>query len=251
VFEPTFVKNLTVTLDYYNIAVDKAISTIGEATILSGCYTTGNNPAYCALVQRDPASQQINELINLNQNVGSETSAGIDLAARYQLPTDFGRLGFTFDGTYLIKHNQTLADGTVVVGKNTYDLQDSAGQGGTNAAYKFNAGVLWGYKGWGAGVSTKFISSFHECGAAGDFSGSGLCYVDSTYKRKVGAYNTYDLFASYTLATSFGKTNVGVGMNNVFDTAPPRIYNSFASATDQYTYDQIGRFVYARLTHSY
>jgi hypothetical protein len=40
-------------------------------------------------------------------------------------------------------------------------------------------------------------------------------------------------------------------MQNVFDAAPAKIYNGFASSTDQYTYDQMGRFMYVRLTHNY
>ena len=40
-----------------------------------------------------------------------------------------------------------------------------------------------------------------------------------------------------------------MGINNAFDKAPPRIYNTFASATDQYTYDQIGRYIYGRINH--
>ena len=250
VLEPSFIKNLSVTLDYYNVDISHAITTVGEATILSSCYTSGQ---YCNLIQRDPLSHQINYIINLNQNVGGETSSGIDFSLRYQLPTpDFGRFGFSFDGAWLQKHNQTLADGTVIYGRNTFDLQTTAGQGATNPEWKFNAQLIWGLKGFGAGVSTKFLSGFHECGTStGDFSGSGLCYVDSTFQRAVSYYNSYDMFLSYNFSSIAGKTNIVVGINNLFDTNPPKIYNTFASATDQYTYDQIGRFFYVRLGHSY
>ncbi len=254
VYEPPFIKNLSATVDYYNIAVDKAISTIGESTILAGCYVTGNQPSYCSLIERDPASQQITRIVNLNQNVGSETSAGVDLALRYMLPTaTAGRFNFVFDGTWLQKHNQTLADGTVVKGKNTYDLQSGgAGQGGTNAEYKFNAGVLWGLGGLGGGINTKFISGFRECGdSTGFYAGSGLCYVDSTFQRRVKAYNTWDVFVSYGLKSVAGKTSLSLGVNNVFDKDPAKIYNGFASATDQYTYDQIGRYFWVRLDQAY
>ncbi|HET8540634.1 MAG TPA: TonB-dependent receptor [Anaeromyxobacter sp.] len=253
VYEPPFLKNFSATLDYYNIAVDKAIATIGESTILAGCYTTGNQPSYCSLIERDPASQQITRMTNLNQNVGEETAAGFDLALRYLLPTaSAGRFNFVFDGTVLQKHNQVLADGTVVKGKGTFDLQDSAGQGGTNASFKFNAGVLWGLRGFGAGLSTKFINGFRECAApTGAYDGSGLCYVDDTFSRRVKAYNTYDLFLSYGLKSALGRTSLSAGVNNLFDKDPAKIYNGFASATDQYTYDQIGRYFWVRLEQAY
>ncbi len=234
------VKNLSVTLDYYHVDIDHSISTIGESTILDGCYTTGNQPAYCQYVQRDPASNQINQIVNLNQNVGQEREAGLDIAVRYAIPTaKAGRYVLTFDGTWLQYHDQVLADGTVVHGKDTFDLQATTGQGGTNPTFKFNAGVLWGLKAFGAGITTKFLSSFHECGdSSGNFAGGGLCYVDSTYQRKVDAYNTWDFFVSYMLKSDYGKTGFSLGVNNIFNTPPVRIYNGFASMTDQYSYDQ-------------
>ncbi len=251
VFQPTFVRNLTATLDYWNLNIKNAITTVGESTILAGCYDSGIQ-RYCDLITRD-ADQFITSILNLNRNVGDETAAGIDLALRYGLPTPaYGRFQFVFDGTYLIKHNVTNDIGQLITGRNTYDLQFSSGQGGTNAPYKFNAGVLWGFKRFGAGVNTRYIAGFHECGDSfGDFSGSGLCYVDATFSRHVDHYNAYDVFVSYALQSFAGNTNVTFGVNNVFDANPPKIYNTFASATDQYTYDQIGRFFYLRLAHNY
>jgi len=251
VYQPNYLPDLSLTLDYYNIAIEKAISTIGESTILAGCYS-GSNPSYCQYVRRDPTSHQITNIINLNANVGKESSAGIDFAARYDLKTaSVGRFGFSFDVAWLQKHDQTLADGSVIKGRDTFDLQTQAGAGGTNPTWKANAAVTWGLGNVGAGVDTKFLSSFKECGDPnGDFSGSGLCYVDSTYQRRVSAYNVWDMFVSYKLTTSAGRTSISAGMNNVFNTAPPKIYNGFASSTDQYTYDQIGRYFFLRLNHS-
>jgi len=250
VYEPSFLKNFSATLDYYNIKVNDAIATIGESTILANCYTTGT---YCDLIERDEASQQITRIVNLNQNVGDESVAGIDLALRYAVPTAVaGRFSFAFDGTWLQKHDQTLADGTVVKGKDTWDLQDSAGEGGTNPSFKFNAGLLWGLKGLGAGINTKFISGYKECGdSTGFYAGGGLCYVDDTFQRRVKAYNTYDVFLSYGFASVAGKTALSAGVNNLFDKNPAHVYNGFASGTDQYTYDQIGRYFWVRLNQSY
>ena len=251
VYQPRFLPAFSLTVDYYNIAIEKAISTIGESTILAGCYG-GSNPAYCALVERDPTSHQITNIKNLNANVGKESSAGVDVAARYDLKTArFGRFGFDTEVAWLQKHDQVLADGSVIKGRGTFDLQNSSGQGGTNPEWKGNLGVTWGLGNVGAGLSTRFIGSFKECGDSnGDFSGSGLCYVDSTFQRKVKAYNTYDVFVSYRLSTFAGKTSISAGINNALDTNPPKIYNGFASSTDQYSYDQIGRYYFLRLNHS-
>jgi iron complex outermembrane recepter protein len=262
VFEPTFIRNLSVTLDYYNIQVDNAIDVLGESVILSSCYPSagGVTPQYCDLITRDPISGRITSISNLNRNVGGTDAAGIDLALRYALPTEVGRFGFVFDGTWLQKLDKTLADGTVIDGKGTFDLNDG-GTFGVYPEFKFNAGVNWAWQGFGAGVQTRFLSGFKECGEpyeyddagtmSADFSGTGLCYQDSTFSRRVKAYSTYDVFLSYALKSGFGRTSVAVGINNVFDEEPSAIYNGFTAASDPTAYDFVGRFMYIRLGHNF
>ncbi len=252
VLEPRYVKGLTVTLDYYKVAIENSISFIGTPTILAGCYpSSGAAPKFCNLIHRDPISNQITNIDDTNQNVGKEDVSGIDIAVRYILPTrDYGRFGFVFDGTWLKEHNLTQADGTVITGRGNFDL-NQLGTFGVNPAWKFNAGVSWGLKNFGAGVITRFIGSFKECGDPnGDFSGSGLCYQDNTFQRKVDAWSSWDAFVSYNLASVAGRTNVGVGVNNVFDAKPAVIYNGFTAASDPSAYDFMGRFFYVRLTHT-
>ena len=188
--------------------------------------------------RRRPATHQIASVSNLNANIGKEATSGIDLALRYGLPTrSYGRFHFVFDGTWLKNHDVLLADGRVISGRGNFDLNGTAGNfagfGGVNPAWKFNAGVLWGLKNFGAGVRTKVIGSFKECGdSAGDFSGLGQCYVDNTFQRKVDAYSQWDVFMSYAFASAAGRTTVGIGVNNLFDANPAVIYNGFTAATD-------------------
>jgi iron complex outermembrane recepter protein len=254
VIEPRPIPNFTVTVDYYNIRLFNTITTIGSSTILSSCYPPngGAPPSYCNLIQRDPSTGALVNILDTNANVGQDSTDGIDLSMRYAVPTPgFGRFGFIFDGTWLHKYDRRLADGTLIHGKGNYDLNNQ-GQGGVYPALKFNAGITWGLGGFGAGVTSHFIGSFTECGdAAGDFSGGGLCYKSSTYQRRVGAYNTYDLFVSYNLTSSLGKTNIAVGVLNVADRKPQAIYNGFTAASDPTAYDFVGRYPYARASQSF
>src|SRR5205085_9361430 len=159
--------------------------------------------------------------------------------------------GFRFDGTILHKYNRTLADGTVIKGKGNFDL-NGAGTGGVYPAVKFLTGLTWANRGFQAGVNTRYVSSFTECGtSSGNYAGTGLCYVSSVYSRRVEAYNQWDLFASYVLPTSFGKTTFTAGINNAFDRNPSAIYNGFTAASDPTAYDFMGRFVYARVGHTF
>jgi iron complex outermembrane recepter protein len=257
VLEPRWVKNLTLTVDYYQIHISRTISAIGEATILNGCYPSTGTPdqAFCDRIARDPLSQQITNIDNLNANIGKEATSGIDLALRYALPIrGVGRFAFAFDGTWLRKHDILLADGRTISGRGNFDLNGTDGNfggfGGVNPAWKFNAGLQWALQGFGAGLQTRFVGSFKECGdSAGDFSGLGQCYVDGTYQRKVDAYSQWDAFLSYTVPGAAGRTSFAIGVNNLFDARPPAIYNGFTAATDPTAYDFAGRFVYARISH--
>ena len=56
---------------------------------------------------------------------------------------------------------------------------------------------------------------------------------------------------TYAFSSSYGKSSVAVGVQNLSNAPPAKIYNGFASATDQYNYDQMGRFFYLRLAQSY
>jgi iron complex outermembrane recepter protein len=256
VVEPQVAKGLSLTADYYHIQIDQSITTIGAATILNLCYPAGGGtPQYCEKITRDPVTQRILTILDTQQNVGQDKTDGIDLSVRYVLPTEFGRFGFVWNGTWLHKYNRRLASGQIIRGRGTFDLA-AQGVGGTYPAWKFISGVTYGIGGLGAGVTMHYIGAFHECGDDnGDFSGTGQCYaatVNPIFSRKVSDWASFDLVVSYSFFTQFGKTTVALGANNVFDKTPAVIYNGFLAASDAYGgYDFLGRFGYARLTQSF
>ena len=163
-----------------------------------------------------------------------------------------GLFGLIFDGTWLHKFDRTLADGTLVHGKGTFDLAiNTGGIGGVYPSYKFNAGATWGKGPLGAGISTRFIGSYKECAdITGASSSAGACYQFPSPSHHVSAYNEWDAFVSYVLSSRAGKTSLAVGAHNLFDTAPPVVYNSFTPTSDPTAYDFLGAFYYVRLTHT-
>jgi outer membrane receptor protein involved in Fe transport len=264
VFEPRWLRGFSATVDYYNITIDKSIGTIGAPVILSQCYPTvaSQTPKYCDLVIRDPNTLRIQNIIDTATNVGGDATDGIDLALNYLLPTEYGRWNFLFDGNWLHKFDRTLADGSVIHAKNTFDLGSGNAFGGVYPAFKFIAGVRWAYEGFNAGVNTRFVGAFHECGSTtGNFNGTATCYalqqpgstvgVDSTTSRTVSAYNQWDLFAGYTFPWMAGRSTIGAGVNNIFNASPPLIYNGGFTPSDPSSYDYMGRFFYGRISHAF
>lgn len=251
VVQPQPVKNLSITVDYFNIAIDQAIGTIGAPNILQGCYVNGNDD-YCKLIVRNNfgAIQYINDL---NQNIGQRSTAGIDFAVRYALPTPVGRFGASFDGNWLAFYDSTLKLATgdqTIHGKGNYDL-------GALPAFKANVGVDWGLDRLIAGAIARYVGNFRECSNPSDptTAAGGLCALDNThinpYERQVGHYVQVDVHAGYTLGSKLGQTAFFAGISNLFDQAPPYIYSANLANSDPSTYDYLGRYVYGRVQHTF
>ena len=256
VYEPRFVKELMLAVDYWWYNVKNSISDtgIGEGVIMASCYPTDPTvtpPKYCELVHRDPKTGLVSYIDNLDANVGSDETAGIDILLRYSLPTSVGRFSLVFNGTWLQYFNRKLATGQVIYAKGTYDL-------GVYPAFKFNANITYALAGWGAGLNIQFVGSFKECSnglAGGNISGAdGLCYVNSpdnpVMARNVPPYAKFDIFGGYSFSSSYGKTSITVGINNLFNTSPAVIYDGFLAASDAATYDYMGRYFWLRLAQS-
>jgi iron complex outermembrane recepter protein len=259
VLEPSMVRNLSVTVDYYNISIDSLITAYGLDFILNKCYpgpTGASDPAFCSLITRN-ANHRIVQVIDTNVNIGGQDTSGVDVALRYALPTDYGRFGFLFDSNILIKNDQTVPSTTgglrTIHFKSTYDQIGTGAFGGVNPIFKANAGVTYGLGGFSGAVSGRYIGPYWECAGANGRS-VGFCYQqnpENSLHRLVSQYVVFDLFASYALQSDFGRTTLSAGINNVLNTNPPRVYDNSFTFSDPSAYDYIGRFVYGRLTQRF
>jgi outer membrane receptor protein involved in Fe transport len=248
VLEPRMLEGFTLTLDYYDVHVKNTVSLLNIGTILNGCYPGDTGPVnaqMCGLITRNSLNF-IDTVIDTNQNIGQLLTAGLDISARYALNTgSIGRFNFGFDGTVLLKDDWVRPDGTTVHAKGTYDFQYA------DPNFKGRASVLWNMKSLSAGLSARYIGGFKECGDVDGFSDTAnLCRDTPQFSHNVASMTTFDATVGYTLASSQGKTNIALGVNNLADTAPPANYNAFQNQADT-VYDYMGRFFYARVSHSF
>jgi iron complex outermembrane recepter protein len=235
VFEPPQVKGLSLTVDYWNIDITKAIQSLGVTIILSNCYN-GGIEEYCQRIHRDPTlAGAIDFIDDPVSNVGGTDTSGIDAAVAYDTKIPgAGRVSGKIEGQYLLKYN---LDNTsqIIHGLGNYDL-------GVYPRYKANVSGLWQHpSGAGGGLAVRYVGNYKECDL-GDCNGGEP-------SRDVGAWWKLDMFGSYAVKSGAGKTTLAVGVNNVLDRAPALIYTGFAADSDAATYDYMGRFFYARLSH--
>ncbi len=88
VFRPSFIEGLQMSVDYYKVDVADAIGQLGFQRIVDDCFRN-IDPALCAYVERDSASQVIGRVKNPYLNVAQTTVKGVDYEAQYTLHPEF------------------------------------------------------------------------------------------------------------------------------------------------------------------
>lgn len=264
VLTPTFVHNLTVTVDYFDIVVNQAIINLPATTLLRNCAVLDSS-FDCALIQRNASAGYAifggngagyvdTELVN-----GSKLSTnGVDVQADYRLRFDdiglhnAGSLDFNLNGTYTATLTTILPDNT------GYDCVGLYGLvcGIPTPKWRHSLRATWDSP-WGLQLSAnwRFIGP-----SSLDFNTSNPDLQDGAYKdyfptdAHIGAYSYLDLSFRYRVNDRVAFRG---GVNNVLDTTPPLLdSNSFGISSPPFgngntfpqLYDPLGRYFFIGLT---
>ena len=115
VFQPRFLRNFDLTVDYWDIKVDNVITSLAYTTLMNNCVDASGGPdqAYCQYVIRNPAGARdtdgtliegsVKEVRTQFANLAGQRVRGIDLAARYRARVGSGLLRLTFAGARLLE----------------------------------------------------------------------------------------------------------------------------------------------------
>lgn len=243
-------RDLSITLDYFDIKIKDTIGNIDPTTTLSKCLDTGN-PVYCGLISRDRLgtlwllSQA--SIVGTNLNLGSTRTQGYDLAVSYnQKLGAMGSLGLSYAAT-LLKTLETEE----IKGDGTYDCVGLYGAnkcGAPNPEYRHKLRTTWSTP-WNveAALTWRHFSKVTLQSASGQaLLPGGVAEVE----RELAAQNYIDLAGSWTVAKGL---TLSMGINNLFDKDPP-ITSQLSTGTGNgntypSTYDALGRKVF--LTASY
>ena len=229
VYTPAFAAGLSWSVDWYDIAIDDAISTFGSQNLLNLCANTGLR---CNFVQRDASG----EIINLTDgpiNLNRIEAKGLDTTLRYQMPeSNFGRIGLLFSGSYLDRFDRfdTLPTGVVRLASRA-GKSDIARE--SFPRWKAMTGVDWTREAWSGNWTMRYIGETDEVPAPGF--------------GKIPAQLLHDVWGAYT--NQSGIATYTVGVENLLDKDPPLSYvNGGDLNFDMSTYDPRGRFVYLKAT---
>jgi outer membrane receptor protein involved in Fe transport len=239
VWTPEFVSgDLSVTVDYWDIQFEDAISSLGADFILEQCYVNGLADA-CALVTRD-ADYEVSLVKDLPLNVAEEAVNGVDTEIRYTFGLDQfglkdkGEMRLSFLWAHLLERSSIPFDGAE---KTEYRGRYA---GSAFAEDKFNYSVAWNWNNLTVSYLGEYISKLDA---------DTFCNCDSNpYIQKIDDMLYHDIVASYTFASD---TSITAGVTNLTNEEAPFIETGFNATTDPSTYRMFGRGYYLRLNQKF
>ena len=255
VYSPEYLEGFDVGLDWYNIQIDNAITTLGAQTIADACIL-GGAAAQCSLITRLAGTGAISGLLDVNTNGASEEVTGYDLTANYRFDTDnYGRFRINFDSTYLVEYITVTESG--IPGDPL--VFSNAGNYYFRTLYtpriKANLTLNWDLADWGASWTTRHKSRMQEdCTNAVDpdtqcsdpdgspfnvdgLAGTGLEVVPT---NSIGGTTYHDVQVRWAAPW---KGKISGGIRNLMDKDPP-VSISVSNNSFDPSFDVPGRFYY-------
>lgn len=101
VMQPRFLEGFAASVDYYNIEIKDAISTVNAATVVDQCFL--GNTAFCSQITRNSANV-ITSVAVLPVNVATQLSRGVDFEASYRLGAFGGEITIRGLATRFLKN---------------------------------------------------------------------------------------------------------------------------------------------------
>ena len=211
VFQPRFMKNLSASFDYYDIDMRNVVSAMAPQTIINKCMDAPSlDNEYCGMIVRDPTTNNLVSVVQQNINLAQRVNRGVDMEVDYNfnlsdlgLGSDSGRISINSVYTHLLENTYTAdPDNPTVITDTLGVFGFPEWKGVTRISY--DRGPLW--------VSWN-LRAFSPMRQTTTITPEEY----DPYQTKAVLYS--DFYATYRL-----KPNVilNVGVNNVFNKAPPR-----------------------------
>ncbi len=229
VVQPRWVPGLALTVDYYNIAIEDAISEIDDQDVVDNCYDSATYPnEFCSLFTRnsDPNSAQylgFNSFTLQTINFVGIQTEGIDASVSYAFSSGEHRFGFSAVGSWVDRLDFFYdPDDLTAIDPELGEIGRPEWSGRGTISYGFGPfNVAW---------SLQYLSEM----------GYGDVEIE-TYEAQYGEagiaeeYIIQDLSASYTLYQD--QLEIYGGINNFTDEMP-------LSTERAYPVNPVGRYFY-------
>lgn len=243
VVRPSFIPRLNITVDYFNVKVRDAITTINTNQTLNDCFSNLDiNSQTCQAIFRGP-SGQIDYVRVSNSNIGLLKVRGVDGQVDYRLPLpgifEFGgeRANLTLQaiGSWLLERSiKTLSNVAPQDCAGYYGAGCSSGSGGfTIPDFKLNLSSTYNSGAVTVRGQARMIGNLNV-----------FPTITNTIVKEIDPVWYFDLTTSIQAGehlTLFG------GVENMLDKQPPIFGTTFVgdANTDVSLYDTLGRRFFA------
>ena len=250
VWEPEFVDNFALTLDYYKINLSKAIERPSATDVLNQCYTTAFNPslalnASCLQVLREPSNGSFNGatapgLVRPLSNLGKIDTSGWDLGITYSvafedmgMSSGLGRLAISFSGNKLNSYFQQPTPSSVRRDCNGFY---SVACEEPVHKYKWNQRTTW--------YVSDFDFSYNWRHVSGVIEEPGDTVFFAPFST-IKAYDYVDISGGWDITET---ARISLAVNNLFDKQPPNVGQTIGTTgtnsgnTFPQNFDTIGRY---------
>ena len=242
VYAPHWVHGLSFSADVWRINLnDTIVDGLDPTTIQNECYYSDK---LCELIHRS-GNGQISYISLPTVNLGKTWAKGIDSSIVYAMDTDYGKFTAQLNATYMARYDVDTAPGDADVPV-THCAGSYCPVYGEFPRWRGLVSLSWDKGPWNVNWTSRYIGRTR----VGDSDLSQNYSADESLpgvERKIGAYVYNNLSASYDFSKLH--TRVSLGVDNIANKEPPMFYQwGSNSNTDAYTYDQIGRYYWARAT---
>ncbi len=256
VYSPSFVEGLDLSLDWWKIFLDDAVSSRSAQSILNGCIRTGD-PTDCSFIERAAAPPGRVDTVRIGSfNLATLEVEGYDFTANYRFSTDMGDFGISSQNSYTSKSRQAI--GELSEARNLVGRAEGA-FGSPTWRLRSNTNLSWTRGDLSLNWGMRYMSSLNEdCSGLEGFLDAGLSTIqlcsdpdreteNESSRNRLGAVTYHDLSAA--LKTPWNAT-VRMGARNAFDKDPPVSVTAFANSFLQ-GYDIPGRYLWMSYTQQF
>ncbi len=234
VWTPSFIENFSLTLDYYDIEIDDAITLIASQTVINNCVDSesGIDNTFCDQVTRDE-DNQLTAVESGYLNAASLKTSGYEMEINYQ--TELGQFDLpgSLSTSLFINHLDEFVE---------YPFQDKPSQdevetgevGDPEWQFRFSANYRLD------NLNVSWTTRFLDRSALYDVTPRRESY-ENIGPAYVGSITTHDIAVGYHVTDELRVTG---GLRNIFDKVPPGYVGNAL-------YDLTGRRAYVNFTYSF
>lgn len=249
---PESIGQLSLSLDYFDIKVSNGVADLSGGTILNRCYSDSNfdpNAGFCRFVTRD--ANNALTVVSSYVNIGQEIVKGFEFNARYARDLFGGRFTLNAQVTKKTEQSSRLFPEEYLTDLNG-TLLSPDWVGNFDATYRYdNVTFRYGID-WVDGDRDKTYKYFAFDETTGISDPDLVQAYRDNYYLEASSYFLHSASVQFNVAEKYEFT---VGVQNLFDTKPPRIsavgYTTIGNAPLYSGYDYRGRTFFANASFQF